>query len=90
MLFPGLSEVNELVKLPIPFPSVVLLSEVVGFPLEFQQTPRDNTSEPPSAVIVLPTVAEFAVTFVASEMVTVEATFRDSFLQLYRKDNNSI
>lgn len=41
-------------------------------------------------MIVLPTVAEFAVILDASEIVTVGGTFKASFLQLIRKDSTSI
>ena len=44
----------ELEKLPPPLPSVVLLSEVVGFAEVHQQTPLAVTEAPPSEVMVPP------------------------------------
>lgn len=41
-------------KLPVPVPSVVLLSLVVGLCEVLQQTPRAVTDAPPSAVTLPP------------------------------------
>jgi len=41
-------------KLPDPEPSLVLLFEVVGPEVVLQQTPLDNTADPPSEVILPP------------------------------------
>jgi len=49
------------VKLPVPVPSVVLLSERSGVGPVLQQTPRAVTAAPPSEVIFPPLEAEFAV-----------------------------
>ena len=43
-----------LVKAPVPVPSVVLLSEVVGSADVLQQTPLKVTEAPPSSVIFPP------------------------------------
>ena len=53
--------VSELVKLPVPLPSVVLLSAVVGLEEVLQHTPRAVTIEPPSSVIFPPLCAELSV-----------------------------
>jgi len=42
---------------PVPVPSEVLLSEVVGLAIVLQQTPRSVTEAPPSLVILPPLVA---------------------------------
>ena len=49
---------TELVKLPVPVPSVVRLLEMVGFWLVLQQTPRAVTAEPPSPVIFPPVMTD--------------------------------
>jgi hypothetical protein len=43
-----------LVKAPVPVPSVVLESEMVGVPVAFQQTPYAVTEAPPSEVTLPP------------------------------------
>ncbi len=58
---PGFNPVMLLAKLPIPDPSLVLLSFVVGFAVVLQHTPLAVTSAPPSAVMVPPEVAEDSV-----------------------------
>ena len=64
-------EVKELVKLPFPLPSEVLLFEIVG-PVEvFQQTPLAVIAAPPSAEIFPPEVAVVPVIDVAFEVVIV-------------------
>ena len=69
-------------KVPIPVPSVVLLSEVVGVALaELQQTPLAVTGSPPSEETVPPELAELAVTFVTIDAARVGKTFGGSFLQ---------
>ena len=52
----------ELMKLPVPVPSEVLLSAMVGFWLVLQQTPRAVTAAPPSLVILPPLVTVVSVT----------------------------
>lgn len=52
--------VRALVKAPVPEPSTVFESEIVGEPVVFQQTPRAVTAAPPSALIVPPETAECA------------------------------
>ena len=52
----------ELVKLPDPVPSVVLLFEIVGVDDVFQQIPRAVIGDPPSLVILPPVVAEAELT----------------------------
>jgi hypothetical protein len=52
--------VNELVKVPIPEPLLVVLLKIVGLDVELlQQTPRDVIVAPPSPVIVPPLLAVF-------------------------------
>ena len=63
----------ELVKLPVPEPSIVLLLAVVGFCEVLQHTPRAVTDELPSDVTLPPPVAELAVTPVIASVVTVGA-----------------
>ncbi len=58
-----LSPVRSLVKLPVPLPSLVLLSFTVGFGLVLQQTPLAVMAAPPSSVILPP---HFAVDSVIS------------------------
>ena len=50
----GVSPVIELVKLPVPVLSVVLLSDVVGLVDVLQHTPRVVTVAPPSDVTFPP------------------------------------
>ena len=50
--------VIELVNVPIPVPSVVLVDKAtVGFTVVLQQTPRTVTAAPPSEFIVPPLLA---------------------------------
>jgi len=87
---PGANPVIELVKLPVPVPFSVLLSEVVGFWLEDQQTPRDITDSPPSAVTSPPDVADDAVISMAAETVIIGVVLIDSFfLQLSISNNGN-
>ena len=58
----------ELEKDPVPVPSSVLLSEIVGVCEVLQQTPRWVTLDPPSLVILPPEKAEVAVTKQAMEV----------------------
>lgn len=51
-----------LVKIPVPDPSIVLLSLVVGLPDVLQQTPLAVTEAPPSSVTFPPLVAVVEVT----------------------------
>ena len=53
----AVNPVNELVKMPVPGPSVVLLFAVVGPVAVFQQTPRAVTEAAPSLVIFPPLLA---------------------------------
>ena len=55
-------------KLPVPVPSVVLLSFVVGFDVVAQQIPLKVIDPPPSAVILPP---DIAVAVVIDEAVVV-------------------
>jgi len=52
----------ELVKLPVPVPSAVLLSVMEGFWLVLQQTPRTVIGAPPSLMMFPPELAEVDVT----------------------------
>ena len=58
-----------LVKLPVPVPSVVLLSLRVGVPVVFQHTPRTVMEKPPSSLMLPPEVAEVALMSLASSVV---------------------
>lgn len=68
----------ELTKLPAPAPSEVLLSAKVGVILVLQQTPRDVTVAPPSAVMVPPHLAVVEEISVTSIVVTVGILLADS------------
>ena len=58
-------------KLPVPVPSEVLLSFVVGLPEVLQQTPLAVTEEPPSEVTFPPLEALFVVIEDTAVVVTV-------------------
>jgi hypothetical protein len=60
----------ELVKLPAPAPSVVLLSATVGVKFVLQHTPRAVTVAPPSDVIVPPHCAVVGVIALTAPVVT--------------------
>ena len=49
-------------KIPVPVPLLVVLSDVVGLALVDQQTPLAVISAPPSSVIFPPDTADVAVT----------------------------
>lgn len=61
-MVPGDRPVIVLVKLPVPFPSVVLEFAVVGLGVVLQQTPRDVTFAPPSLMMLPPPVSVVDVT----------------------------
>jgi hypothetical protein len=63
--------VRELVKVPVPEPSVVWLAVMSGLAVVAQQTPRAVTDEPPWAVTFPPAVAVVAVIAEAAVVVTV-------------------
>jgi hypothetical protein len=63
-----------LVKLPVPGPSEVLLSSVVGFDVVAQQTPLAIIEAPPSAVIFPPVNAELVVIFETDMVAKVGTT----------------
>jgi len=86
---PGAKPVIKPVKLPLPEPLDVLLSDVDGLWLLLQQIPLDVIAAPPSAVASPTADAEFEVMFVAEEIVTVGAVLMASFLQLNKKDKSS-
>ena len=69
----GASPVNALVNTPVPVPSVVLLSAVVGLPAVLQQTPRAVTADPPSELTFPPPEAVVAVMPVTDAVVTIGA-----------------
>ena len=71
---PGESPVIELVKLPVPEPSLVFEFVIVGFCDVLQQTPLAVTEAPPSAVIFPPLEADVDVTDEAFVVVTVDKT----------------
>jgi hypothetical protein len=66
--------VKLLVKVPVPIPSEVLLSAVVGLCDVLQQTPLTVIVPPPSAVILPPDFVEFEVIEVTSAVVIVALT----------------
>jgi len=68
---PGISPVIELVKLPVPVPSAVLLPLMVGLAVVFQQTPLAVTEAPPSDVTFPPLEAVLEVIEDAAVVVTV-------------------
>jgi len=68
---PGLNPVIELVKLPAPDPSVVLLLLVVGLVEVLQHTPLAVTEAPPSEVTFPPLVAVVWVMVETAVVVTV-------------------
>ncbi len=55
---------------PVPLPSDVVLSAVVGFALVLQQTPRAVTAAPPSDVTLPPLVAVVDVILDATDVIT--------------------
>ena len=63
--------VRLLIKTPVPLPSVVWLSAVVGFGFVPQHTPRKITVAPPSDVTFPPLVAVVGHMFVTAVVVTV-------------------
>jgi hypothetical protein len=65
--------VIELLKTPVPLPSVVLLSAVVGSAALLQQTPRAVTADPPSEAMFPPLEAVVAAMAVTAVVVTVGA-----------------
>jgi hypothetical protein len=66
-----------LVNIPIPVPSNVLLSAIVGLVAVLQHTPRTLTVAPPSEVILPPLVAVVPVMAVAAVVVIVAALAED-------------
>jgi len=65
------SPVRLLTNTPVPLPSVVLLSAIVGLGVVLQQTPLAVTVAPPSDVIFPPLVAVVWVIFVMAVVVMV-------------------
>ena len=63
-------------KLPVPVPSVVLESLMVGFAVVAQQTPLAVIAPPPSAVILPPETAVVKVIKVAAVVVRVGTSYR--------------
>ena len=79
----GLNPVMLLVKLPIPVPSLVLLSVIKGSIEVLQQTPLEVTLELPSEVISPPLMADIWFIDVMSVVVNI-GTCKSSFLQLVK------
>lgn len=77
----GVSPAMLLVKLPVPPPSLDLLSAMVGVALVPQQTPRAVIVAPPSEVIAPPPVAVVCVISVTDAVVVDGAIDTSSFLQ---------
>ena len=65
---------------PVPVPSLVLKSEIVGPADVLQQMPRAVTMAPPSDITLPPQVAASAVIFVTGVVVTVARFKEDMFL----------
>ena len=74
-----------MLKLPVPVPPLILLSEVVGVWLVPQQTPLAVTVAPPSEVTSPPPIAKIEVILETVANVTVGGVLIASFLQLYKK-----
>ena len=70
-MVPGLNPVIELVKIPVPVPSEVLLSLMVGLTDVLQHTPLAVTDSPPSEVTLPPLDALLEVTEDTAVVVTV-------------------
>ena len=83
---PGLNPVIALVNTPVPLPSLVLLSVIVGVWLIPQHTPRDVTGELPSKDISPPLVAAVDDMLVRLEVLSVGRAFGGSFLHENVKD----
>ena len=64
----------ELVKFPVPVPSVVWLSDMVGLAEVLQQTPRAVTAAPPASVTLPPLDAVIEVILETAVVVTVGTT----------------
>ncbi len=71
---PGVKPVIELVNVPVPVPSVVWGSVIVGFAEILQQTPRAVTAAPPASVTFPPLDAVVEVILETALVVTVGAT----------------
>lgn len=78
----------ELVKTPVPVPSLVLLSEIVGFWIVLQHTPRAVIAAPPEAVILPPEAAEEDVIAETADVVNTGICIT-SFLQLFVSSNDA-
>lgn len=74
-----------LVKLPVPVPSSVLLSFIVGFWLMLQHTPLTVTVAPPSSVITPPDTEDVWVISTISVVDSVGASNESFSLQLLKK-----
>ncbi len=70
----GIKLVIELVKVPVPVPSVVWLPDVVGLAEVLQHTPLAVTAAPPASVTFPPLAAVVAVMSETAVVVTVGAT----------------
>jgi hypothetical protein len=67
----GDNPVISLINSPMPLPSVVQLSEIVGFPEVFQHTPWAVTIAPPLSVTFPPHSAELSVIFESESVASV-------------------
>ena len=72
-------------KIPMPVPSDVLLSVMVGIDPVLQQTPRAITVAPPSEVILPPLIAVVIAISITSDVVNTGGTL--SSLQLLVRTN---
>ncbi len=68
---PGVKLVSELLNVPVPLPSLVQLSPVVGFGEVLQHTPLAVTGAPPSAVTLPPHVTALVAIFEIDPVVTI-------------------
>ena len=68
---PGINPTIELLKVPVPVPSEVILSPIVGLVVILQQMPLTVTEEPPSDVTFPPLEALVVVILDAAVVVSV-------------------
>ena len=60
-----------LVNVPVPLPSAVVVSAIVGLAVKLQHTPLAVTAAPQSEMTLPPLVAEVSVMLVTGDVVTV-------------------
>ena len=84
---PDVSPFNELVNIPAPMPSIVMLFSVVGPELVHQHTPLVTIGAGPSSVTVPP---EEAVAYNISVTDVVETTGREAGFSFFLQESMSI